>query len=156
MKIRLLWIGKPDADSLETAFGHYLQKIKYYTPLETVAIPYLKESGTLPHEEQKKREGDMILKKIAPDDYVVLLDERGQEYTSPGFANFVQQQANKGLKTLVFVIGGPYGFAPAVYERQNCRMALSKFTFPHILTRLVFAEQLYRAFTILHHTPYHH
>lgn len=156
MKIKLLWIGKPDADDLDTALRQYLQKIKFYTPFEVVTIPYLKNTKSLSMDEQKKREGELILKKIEPSDYIVLLDERGKEYTSEGFAQFIQQQANSGLKTLVFIIGGPFGFSPAVYERRNSQIALSKFTFPHILTRLIFAEQLYRAFTILHHEPYHH
>ena len=105
---------------------------------------------------QKKREGEQILKKIEPGDYVVLLDERGKEFTSKKFAQFIQQQANNGLKALVFVIGGAYGFSEAVYARQNAQIALSQLTFPHIMTRLIFAEQIYRAFTILHNEPYHH
>ena len=107
-------------------------------------------------EEQKKREGEAILKKIEKDELVILLDERGKEYTSVQFANFVQQCANSGLKVLTFVIGGAYGFSNDVYARQNSQIALSKFTFPHIMVRLIFAEQLYRVCTILNNEPYHH
>lgn len=156
MKIKLLWVGKPDSDVWDSALQQYLQKIKFYSPFEVIAIPYLKNTKSFSIDEQKRKEGDLILKNIIPADFVVLLDERGQEYTSEDFADFIQRQANSGLKTLVFVIGGAYGFSPALYERQNARIALSKMTFPHILTRVVFAEQLYRAFTILYHEPYHH
>ncbi len=156
MKIKLVWIGRNDGDVFDTAIQQYTQKIKFYTVYEPVAIPYLKNTKSLPQEEQKRKEGELILKKIEPGDYVVLLDERGKEYTSAKFSQFIQQQANTGAKALVFVIGGAYGFSEAVYARGNIKLALSQFTFPHIMARLVFAEQLYRAFTILHGEPYHH
>ncbi len=156
MKIRLIWIGKPDGDIFNEAIQHYTQKVKFYTPFETVAIPYLKNTQSLSREEQKKREGELILKKIVPGDFVVLLDENGQEYTSEKFARFIQQQSVNGTRSVVFVIGGAYGFSEAVYARGNGKIALSKLTFPHIMARLVFTEQLYRAFSILHGEPYHH
>jgi len=156
MKIRLIWIGKEDGDVFDAAIRQYVQKISYHTVFETVAIPYLKNTKNLSFDEQKKKEGELILKKIESSDYVVLLDERGKEYTSVQFSKFIQQQANNGLKAVDFVIGGAYGFSDAVYARQNTQIALSKFTFPHIMSRLVMVEQLYRAFTILHGEPYHH
>lgn len=156
MKIKLIWIGKTDGDVFDTAIQQYTQKIKFYSVYEPIAIPYLKNTKSLSQDEQKKREGELILKKIEPGDFVVLLDERGREFTSKKFAQFIQQQANNGLKALVFVIGGAYGFSEAIYARQNAQIALSQFTFPHIMTRVIFAEQLYRAFTILHGEPYHH
>lgn len=156
MKIRLIWVGKTDGDIFDEAIKSYSKKITSYFPYETIAVPYLKNAKNMSEEEQKKREGEIILKKIDNDDYVVLLDERGKELTSVQFSEFVQQRANSGLKTLTFVIGGAYGFSKDVYARQNAQIALSKLTFPHIMVRLVFAEQLYRACTILHNEPYHH
>ena len=141
MKVKLIWIGKPDGDVFDEAIRQYTAKIAAYIPYETVAIPYLKNAKSMPVEEQKKREGELILKKIE---------------TSVQFAEFIQQRANSGLKTLTFVIGGAYGFSEAVYARQNAQLALSKLTFPHIMVRLIFAEQLYRACTILKGEPYHH
>ena len=156
MKIKLIWIGKTDGDLFDAAIKEYTKKLSFYTPFEPIAIPYLKNTKSLSQDEQKKREGELILKKIEPGEHVVLLDERGKEFTSANFARQIQQYANSGLKSLVFVIGGAYGFSDAVYARGNGKMALSQLTFPHIMTRLVFAEQLYRAFTILHGEPYHH
>ena len=156
MKIKQIWIGRADGDVFDEAIRQYTKKLQFYTVFEPVAIPYLKNTKSLSQEEQKKKEGELILKKIEPGDVVVLLDERGKEYTSEKFAQFIQQQANTGQKALVFVIGGAYGFSPDVYARQNAKIALSQLTFPHIMTRLIFAEQLYRAFTILHGEPYHH
>ena len=156
MKIKLIWIGKPDGDVFDNAIRQYTAKIATYISYETVAIPYLKNAKSMPVEEQKKREGELILKKIESDEFVVLWDERGKEKTSVQFAEFIQQRANSGLKTLTFVIGGAYGFSEAVYARQNAQLALSKLTFPHIMVRLIFAEQLYRACTILKGEPYHH
>jgi len=156
MKIKLIWIGKPDGDVFDTAIQQYTQKIKFYTVYEPIAIPYLKNTKSLSQDEQKKKEGELLLKKLEPGDFVVLLDERGKEYTSKKFAQFIQQQANSSAKSVVFIIGGAYGFSESVYARANSLMALSQLTFPHIMTRLIFAEQLYRAFTILHGEPYHH
>lgn len=156
MKIKLIWIGRTDGDVFDEAIQQYTKKLRFYTVYEPIDIPYLKSTKALSQDEQKKREGELILKKIDSGDIVVLLDERGREFTSEKFAQFIQQQANTGQKALVFVIGGAYGFSEAVYARQNFKIALSQLTFPHIMTRLIFAEQLYRAFTILHGEPYHH
>ena len=156
MKIKLIWIGKPDGDLFDEAIRYYTGRISAYFPYETVAVPYLKNARSMSMDEQKKREGELILKKIEADEYVVLLDERGKEKTSVQFAEFIQQRANTGLKTLTFVIGGAYGFSEAVYARSNDQLSLSKLTFPHIMVRLIFAEQIYRACTILRGEPYHH
>ena len=156
MNIELLCIGKDNADAFEEALSQYVKKIKQYNNFDIVVIPYLKNTKSLSFEEQKKKEGELLLKKIAVSDFVVLLDERGREISSVEFAKFLQQKMNSGIKKLIFVIGGAYGFSEAVYQRQNAKISLSKLTFPHLMTRLIFTEQLYRAFTILHNEPYHH
>ena len=155
MKIKLLYIGKEDAAEVNAAVVSYQNKIKFYVPYEVEAIPYLKNTK-LSVEEQKKQEGQLFLKKIENSDFVVLLDEHGKEVTSVAFSQFIQQQMLRGTKRLVFLIGGAYGFSEDVYKRGNYKIALSQMTFPHILTRLIFAEQLYRAMTILKGEPYHH
>lgn len=155
MKVKLLYIGKEDAAEVNEAVNGYHSKIKFYIPFETEAIPYLKNTK-LQMEEQKKQEGQLFLKKLESSDFVVLLDEHGKELTSVGFSQFMQQQMLRGTKRLVFLIGGAYGFSEEVYKRGNFKIALSQMTFPHILTRLIFAEQLYRAMTILKGEPYHH
>ena len=156
MKIKLLFIGKLQADVFQEALLLYIKKINHYVPFEQMAIPYLKNSKTISQNEQKKLEGELILKKISANDYVVLLDEKGKQVTSIEFSSFIQQQILAGFKNIVFIIGGPYGFSSEVYQRKNQAISLSKMTFPHIMTRLIFAEQLYRACTILNHEPYHH
>ncbi len=156
MKIQLLVIGKEEADIFDTALKHYTKKINFYNSFGITALPYLKNTRSLSVEEQKKKEGELILKKIEPQDFVVLLDERGKSISSVEFAGFLQQQSNSGLKNLVFVIGGAYGFSEQVYNRKNYSLSLSRMTFPHVMTRVIFAEQLYRAFSILRNEPYHH
>lgn len=155
MKIKLIYIGKEDSAELSPAVANYVNKIKFYLPFEVEAIPYLKNTK-LSVEEQKKQEGQLFLKKIETSDFVTLLDEHGKEVTSVGFSQFIQQQMVRGTKRLIFLIGGAYGFSEEVYQRGNYKIALSQMTFPHILTRLIFAEQLYRAMTILKGEPYHH
>ncbi|HNW67250.1 MAG TPA: 23S rRNA (pseudouridine(1915)-N(3))-methyltransferase RlmH [Bacteroidales bacterium] len=155
MKAKLIFIGKEDAETLQPAIMGYVTKIKFYIPFETDAIPYLKNTK-LSVEEQKKQEGLLFLKKIDTSDFVVLLDEHGKELSSIDLSQFMQQQMIRGTKRVVFLIGGPYGFSDEVYQRANYQIALSRMTFPHILTRLIFAEQLYRAMTIWKGEPYHH
>lgn len=155
MKIKLLYIGKEDSEKLNDAIAFYVNKIKFYVPYEVEAIPYLKNTK-LSVDEQKKQEGALFLKKLDSSDYVVLLDEHGKEVTSVDFSKFIQQQMVRGTKRLVFLIGGAYGFSADVYQRGDYKISLSKMTFPHILTRLIFAEQLYRAMTIMKGEPYHH
>ncbi|MDR1346663.1 MAG: 23S rRNA (pseudouridine(1915)-N(3))-methyltransferase RlmH [Bacteroidales bacterium] len=157
MKIKLLYIGKEDAGVFHEAIRQYVEKLSHYIDFMMENIPYRKNSGkSLTVEQQKIKEGKLFLKRLAPSDFVVLLDERGREYSSPGFAQLIIQKQLNGTKNLVFVIGGAFGFSDEVYRRQNDKIALSKLTFPHIMTRLLFAEQLYRAFSILNNEPYHH
>lgn len=156
MKIKLLHIGKEDAEQFQTALEMYVKKISFYNPFESIAIPYLKNTKALSIAEQKKREGEVLLKKIEASDFVILLDENGKEKTSVEFSTLIQQHLNAATKNLVFVIGGAYGFSEELYDRGNQKMALSKMTFPHMMTRLIFSEQLYRSFTILKNEPYHH
>jgi 23S rRNA (pseudouridine1915-N3)-methyltransferase len=156
MKIKLLFIGKENLEELQAASQDYVSKINNYNPFEIEAIPYLKNTKSLPIELQKKQEGELFLKKIHSQDVVVLLDERGKEVSSLQFSQFIQQRFNSGGKNLLFLIGGAYGFSEELYQRANFSISLSKMTFPHKLARLLFAEQLYRAFTILKGEPYHH
>ena len=156
MKIKLLCIGKTNLEDLQTASLDYISKIEHCNPFEIEAIPYLKNTQSLPVEIQKKQEGKLFLKKIIANDIVVLLDESGKEYSSTQFSQFIQDRFNFGCKNLLFLIGGAYGFSDEVYQRANFILSMSKMTFPHKLIRLVFLEQLYRAFSILRGEPYHH
>ncbi|MDR2972646.1 MAG: 23S rRNA (pseudouridine(1915)-N(3))-methyltransferase RlmH [Bacteroidales bacterium] len=156
MKIKLLFIGKENLEELQSASLDYFSKINNYNSFEIESIPYLKNTKSLPIELQKKQEGEILLKKIALQDIVVLLDERGQEFSSLQFSQFLQQRLNSGCKNLLFLIGGAYGFSEEVYQRANFSLSMSKMTFPHKLARLLFVEQLYRAFSILKGEPYHH
>ena len=134
----------------------YEKRIKNLTGFEKIIIPDLKNTKNLSEKQQKEKEGSLLLQKIMPSDFVVLLDEKGKEMTSRQYAGFLQKQMNTGLKNLVFVIGGPYGFSEDVYRRANLKIALSKMTFSHQLVRLIFLEQLYRGLAILNNHPYHH
>jgi 23S rRNA (pseudouridine1915-N3)-methyltransferase len=156
MKIKLLFIGKENLEVLQATSQDYISKINNYNPFEIEAIPYLKNTKSLSIELQKKQEGELFLKKITSQDIVVLLDERGKEYTSLQFSQFIQQRFNSGCKNLLFLIGGAYGFSEELYQRANFILSMSKMTFPHKLARLLFTEQLYRVFTILNGEPYHH
>ena len=156
MKIKLLFIGKENLEELQTVSQDYISKINNYNPFEIEAIPYLKNTKSISQELQKKQEGELFLKKITAQDIVVLLDERGQEVSSVQFSQFIQQRFNSGCKNVLFLIGGAYGFSEEMYSRANFTLAMSKMTFPHKLARLLFVEQLYRAFTILKGEPYHH
>jgi 23S rRNA (pseudouridine1915-N3)-methyltransferase len=156
MKIKLLFIGKENLEELQTAIQGYITKISSYNNFEVEAIPYLKSTQSLSIEIQKKQEGELFFKKITPQDIVVLLEERGKEVSSVQFSQFIQQRLNSGCKTVLFLIGGAYGFSEELYPRANFTLSMSKMTFPHKLARLLFVEQLYRAFTILKGEPYHH
>ena len=156
MKIKLLFIGKEKLEELHVPSHDYISKINNYNSFEIEAIPYIKNTKSLTIERQKKLEGELILKKIAQQEIVVLLDERGKEYSSLQFSQFLQQRFNSGCKNIVFLIGGAYGFSDELYQRANFILSMSKMTFPHKLARLLFVEQLYRAFTILKGEPYHH
>lgn len=156
MKIILILNGKTEDDYLIRGTSIYEQRLKHYLTFETIIIPALKNTKALSIEQQKQKEGDILLKNIQPSDRLILLDENGKEFNSLQFADFVQQQMNSGLRNLIFVVGGPYGFSDDVYKRANGKVALSKMTFSHQMVRLFFVEQLYRAMTILKNEPYHH
>lgn len=156
MKIKLLLIGKTDSDILSKGVDDYLKRLKHYIPFEMSIIPDLKNTKNLTESQQKKKEGELILNFIKSGDFVVLLDEKGKEYTSVGFSGFIEKQMISGLKSLVFIVGGPYGFSDDVYIKSNSKISLSRMTFSHQMVRLIFTEQLYRAMTIIKGEPYHH
>ncbi len=156
MTIKLLGIGKTDDPSLQNLTNIYIRRLKFYSKFELEFIPDLKKMKHLDEALQKQKEGELILGKLSSQDFVVLLDENGEQFTSEGFSEFLQKRMNSGLKQLVFIIGGPYGFSEEVYSRANSRLSLSKMTFSHQMIRLFFIEQLYRGFTILKNEPYHH
>jgi 23S rRNA (pseudouridine1915-N3)-methyltransferase len=156
MRIKLLFIGKENLEELQTAFQEYISKINNYNSFEVESISYLKHTKSLSNDLQKKQEGELLLKRIASQDIVVLLDERGTEFSSLQFSQFIQQRFNSGCKNVIFLIGGVYGFSDEVYQRSNFTISMSRMTFPHKLARLFFVEQMYRAFTILKGESYHH
>lgn len=156
MKISFLYIGKTDLDYLKTGISVYLSRIPHYCPFEVIEIPDLKSTKNLSEIQQKEKEGELILSKIDKSKVLILLDENGTEYSSVGFAGFLEKKMTEGSQDLVFVIGGPYGFSESVYKRANHKIALSRMTFSHQMVRLIFTEQLYRAFSIIKGEPYHH
>lgn len=156
MKITLFAIGKTDDKQLQQLIENYTKRLGFYVPFEMVIIPDIKNAKNISEAQQKEAEGKEILKRTATSDVLVLLDEKGKSYTSEGFSSFLQKKMNSGIKNLIFVIGGPYGFSNSVYERANGKVALSSMTFSHQMVRLFFIEQLYRGFTILRNEPYHH
>lgn len=156
MTITLVLIGKTDNRHLEALIDDYKKRLSHFVNFDISVIPDLRKKKNMEIELQKEKEGELILKKISTSDFVVLLDEKGSEYSSTKLANWLQKHMNTGLKNLVFVIGGPYGFSPDVYARANQKLSLSQMTFSHQMIRLFFTEQLYRAFTILGNLPYHH
>lgn len=155
MNIKLIVISKTDVPYLQTGIDEYISRLKHYCDFELVVIPALKNLGKASPEEIKEKEGELILKQLAKVDQTVLLDEHGKEYTSVGFSEYLQKQMNVGTRTLAFVIGGAFGFTPAVYAAATHKISLSQMTFNHQMVRLFFLEQLYRAFTILRHEKYH-
>lgn len=156
MKITLIAVGKTSTPYIADATSDFVKRASRYQPVETVIIPDIKGSRGLTEEAQKLREGRAILAALQPGDLVTLLDERGRELTSRQFAATIEQAMVSGLKRMVFVVGGPYGFSPEVYARADRQLSLSKMTFTHEMVRLFFAEQIYRAMTILRGEPYHH
>lgn len=156
MNIKLIAVGKTDNPSLQQLISTYEKRLSYYINFELQLLPDIKNNKSLSEEQQKVKEGELILSYVEPSHHLVLLDERGKEYTSIAFADELQKKMNTGIKQLTFVIGGPYGFSQAVYQRANSKLSLSKLTFSHQMIRLFFVEQLYRAFTILRNEPYHH
>ncbi len=156
MKITFLTVGKTEDAYLKEGIDKYVKRLKHYTRLELAELPELKNTKALTEQQQKAKEAELILKKIAPTDYVVLLDEKGTELSSKQFAAYLDKRSINTAASLVFVVGGPYGFDQSVYDRANDRLSLSQMTFSHQMIRLFFTEQLYRAFTILKGEPYHH
>lgn len=156
MNIELIVVGKTDSSQVESLLVDYLKRLNFYTKVTFVVLPDLKNRKSFSAESQKRQEEEMILRRVTDADSVVLLDERGDRMRSMEFAEWLQKRMNSGLRKLCFVIGGPYGFSKAVYERANAKISLSDMTFSHQLVRILFAEQLYRAFTILNNEPYHH
>jgi 23S rRNA (pseudouridine1915-N3)-methyltransferase len=155
MKIRFLFLYKTSGDWLQSAFGDYSQRLSKYISLEISVLPGVKASKNLKVEMQKQAEGIQILTATDPSDILILLDERGNQFTSAEFAQFLQGHMNASSKRLVFCVGGPYGFSEEVYRRADFKLSFSKFTFSHQMIRLLLAEQLYRAMTILRNEPYH-
>lgn len=156
MQIKLIAIGKTDNKAILSLIEEYGKRLNFYIKFEFEVIPDLKNTKSLSEILQKEKEGDLILKNIIPSDEVILLDERGKGFSSLDFSDFLQKKMNAGLKQLIFVIGGPYGFSEQVYARANAKLSISKMTFSHQMIRPFFIEQLYRGFTILKNEPYHH
>ena len=156
MKIALVVIGKTDANYFAQAIAEYTNRLTHYIPYEMVVIPDIKNVKNLSEAQQKEKEGEMILKAMQPGDYLVLLDERGKDFSSMQFATYIEKKMHAVSKRLVFVVGGPYGFSESVYKASSEKISLSKMTFSHQMIRLIFVEQIYRAMTILNNEPYHH
>jgi 23S rRNA (pseudouridine1915-N3)-methyltransferase len=156
VKIKLLQIGQTKTREIQQLVEVYQNRLKHFIQFEIISLPDIKYTKSLSELQQKEMEADVILKHIQPSDWLVLLDEKGKSYTSEKFADFLQQKMNSGIKTLVFVIGGPYGFSDKVYGAAKQKVALSSMTFTHEMIRLLFAEQVYRAYAILNNLPYHH
>ena len=156
MKIKLLVVGKTKDSSLIQLIEDYVKRLSHYTNFEFQIIPDLKKVKNLSKPEIKEKEGTIILNQLENSDWVVVLDEKGKEYTSMQFSSFLQKKMNAGHKQLIFIIGGPYGFSDAMYKRANEKLSFSKMTFSHQMIRLFAVEQIYRGFTILKDEPYHH
>ncbi len=156
MNIRLLAIGKTDNKALQTLIDDYTKRLSFYVKFDLEIIPDIKNVKNLSEAQQKEKEGELILSKITPTDHLILLDENGKTFSSVGFSDFLQKKMNAGTKTLVFVIGGPYGFSDTVYQKAQGKVSLSEMTFSHQMVRLFVIEQIYRGFTILRNEPYHH
>jgi 23S rRNA (pseudouridine1915-N3)-methyltransferase len=156
MKITLLLTGKTEEGWIKTGFEQYVNRLKHYCQLEIIELPALRQSGNLSVAEQNKAEGELQLAKINSSDRLILLDEKGKEYSSVGFSEWIGKQQLAGHKRVVFLIGGPFGFSEKIYERANEKLSFSQMTFSHQLVRVILAEQLYRAYTILKGEKYHH
>ena len=156
MNIELIVVGKTDMKEVSALVDMYSKRINHYAKFSITYLPDLRNTKNLSEPQQKVAEGEMLLKDVTVGDYVVLLDEAGEEMRSVAFAQWLQKRMNSGVRRLVLMIGGPYGFSEAVYARANAKLSLSKMTFSHQIVRAIFTEQLYRAFTILKNEPYHH
>jgi 23S rRNA (pseudouridine1915-N3)-methyltransferase len=156
MKVQLLLVGKTTRDFVRKGMEEYAGRLKHYLPFDWEAIPDIRNTRNFSFDQIKEKEGEAILKFIQPDDWVVLLDEHGSEFTSLAFAGYMGKKMLAAPKRLLFIIGGPYGFSNKVHAVACDKISLSKMTFSHQLVRLIFVEQLYRAMTILGNQPYHH
>lgn len=156
MKIKLLAIGKTDDKNLNSLIETYQARLKHYIKFELEIIPDIKNVKNLSENQQKEKEGELILSKLQPTDQLILLDEKGKDFRSLEFSQYLQKKMNSGIKQLVFVIGGPYGFSETVYKKSMGKVSFSKMTFSHQMIRLFVVEQIYRGFTILKNEPYHH
>ncbi|MGA1226899.1 MAG: 23S rRNA (pseudouridine(1915)-N(3))-methyltransferase RlmH [Tamlana sp.] len=156
MTIKLIAIGKTDNKQLVSLIDDYKKRLGFYINFSLDIIPDIKNAKNLSETQQKQKEGELILGKVSTTDVFILLDENGKQLDSMGFSDYLQKHMNSGIKQLVFVIGGPYGFSDDVYNKANGKLSLSKMTFSHQMIRLFFIEQLYRGFTILRNEPYHH
>ncbi len=156
MRITLLCVGKTDDAYYTALIDKFQQRLKHYVPFTMVTIPDVKNTKHLSTGQQKVKEGEAIMRQLSPSDQVILLDEKGKEYRSVEFAAYLNKLMVGSVQQLVFVVGGPYGFDDALYQRANGKISLSKLTFSHQMVRLFFVEQLYRAFSILKREPYHH
>lgn len=155
MKIETWFIGKTTPTYLQVGVDDFYQRIKKYIPFETVIIPDIKDGGSYSVIDKLNKEGKKVLQKLTIQDYLILLDEGGKEYSSLQFSQFIEKELNKSHKKLIFLVGGSYGFSNELQERANFKISMSKMTFSHQMVRLFFLEQLYRGFTILHNEPYH-
>jgi len=156
VKIKLLWVGKTADKYLEEGISIYCKRLIHYCRFETQTLPDIKNAKNFSKEELKDKEGKLILEATGTSDIMILLDDGGKQLTSPKLADYVQKLLNRGAQQIVFVIGGAYGFSDEIYNRAETKLSLSPLTFSHQMVRLIFTEQLYRAFTILKGEPYHH
>ena len=156
MKLKIIIVGKTEETYLKQGIEKYHARLKNYLTTEVIEIPALKNTKNLSVEQQKTREGELILKKLEKSDFNVLLDEKGKEFSSTEFSKYFQNKMNSGIKSLCLIIGGPYGFSKEVYNISQQKIALSKMTFSHQMIRLLLFEQCYRAMSILRNEPYHH
>ncbi|MBS3738663.1 MAG: 23S rRNA (pseudouridine(1915)-N(3))-methyltransferase RlmH [Psychroflexus sp.] len=156
MNIKLLQIGQTKQNELDSLIQDYEKRLSHFIKFESLSLPDIKKTKNLSKKQQKGKEAELFLKHIKPSDWIVLLDEKGKSLTSRGFAEYYQKKMNAGVKTLSFLIGGPYGFSQDIYKRANQKIALSSMTFTHEMIRLIYMEQTYRAFSIIHNLPYHH
>jgi len=156
LRVKILAIGKTDNKQLIMLIDDYSKRLQHYIKFDLDIIADIKNVKNLSEKQQKEKEGELILKKLSPTDVLVLLDENGKQFTSMEFSSYLQKKMNSGIKQLVFVIGGPYGFSEAIYQKAQGKVSLSKMTFSHQMIRLFMVEQLYRGFTILKNEPYHH
>jgi len=156
MKVILLVVGKTNDAWAKTAIAEYEKRLKHYLPFQIEVVPDLKSTKNLTEDQVKAKEAESILSWNKSGDVMVLLDENGEQYSSEGFAALMQKKMNAGVRNLIFVVGGPYGFDASVYAAVKEKISLSRMTFSHQMVRVFFVEQIYRAMTILNNEPYHH